>query len=153
MTESNIIPPEQLTLTAERTTSTGHRLMHYDGACSHLHGHNMRWEAEVSFGVPDGEDNMTADLKDIAAVIDRYDHALVLNEDDPYVDALLDAGHDPDAIITTEGDPTCEHVARDLRDTLLDELDDAMWASVEVHETDKYGIRTEPASGEREDWD
>lgn len=124
------------TLSVERSTSTAHRLLHYDGACNNVHGHNMAFDVEVQVDMADtGEGNMPLDLKDVSDVIDQYDHATVLNEDDPLAEVLADLG----PVYTTEGDPTCEVLSQRVADELT-ALDGVGMAVVTVNETDKYGI-------------
>lgn len=125
-------------LEVERTTSTAHRLLHYEGACGNVHGHNMRWEVEVGVAMEkDDESNMPLDLKDISETIDTFDHALVLNANDPltqYADVL------GDVIEVEDGDPTCERMVEVVGDMLV-ELDCVEWVDVTCSETDKYSIR------------
>lgn len=80
-----------ITVTKQMRTETGHRLMDYDGRCSHLHGHSYLWEVTASASAlsPNG---MIVDFKDLKeammAVIDPLDHALILRDDDPMLPAL-----------------------------------------------------------------
>jgi len=66
-------------LDVERSTSTAHRLTHYDGACGNLHGHNMEWNVKVCVDMQGvGDDNMPLDLKDVSGMVDEFDHLVVL---------------------------------------------------------------------------
>lgn len=129
------------TLTVEgHSTSTAHRLLHYDGACNNVHGHNMVWNVELKVTVPDDEHNMALDFKDVSGLLDDYDHAIILNEDDPLVnapDGVVDLLGD---VILTEGDPTCERVGQDVAERFVDEFDNVLYAEVTMYETDKYGM-------------
>lgn len=131
---------DRRSLNVERSTSTGHRLTHYDGVCGNIHGHNMKWNVSVDVDMNEsGEDNMPLDLKDISNTIDKVDHALLLNEDDPLlqeVDKEL-LGE----VYTFEGDPTCEVMAKWMAEELVN-LDAVHYVEVEVSETDKYSVET-----------
>ena len=131
-----------MNLTIERTTSTGHRLSHYEGACHNIHGHNLRWTVNVTVDMAEaGSENMAVDLKDISETIDTFDHALVLNGNDTLV-------HRRDVeclgeIVTTDGDPTCEYLA-DWMAQRIYELDDSIQSvDLELAETEKYAVSTE----------
>ncbi|MDD4255981.1 MAG: 6-carboxytetrahydropterin synthase [Methanofollis sp.] len=83
-----------------------HRLLHYQGKCHRLHGH--RWRVEVWIrGTPDEKTGILVDYNDIKEVVDRFDHQVVLNEEDPMV-ACLRQFQD---VVTTVGDPTSEVLA------------------------------------------
>lgn len=121
-----------------KTTSTAHRLLHYDGACNHVHGHNMRWDVEVIVSMIDtGGDNMPVDFKDLDDLIDRYDHAILLNEDDP-IAQLQELGE----TFTFNGDPTCELLAKDVAMDILVRFASVKHVKVTLAETDKYSITT-----------
>lgn len=140
------------TLEVERSTSTAHRLKHYDGACTNVHGHNMEWEVEVEVSMEGvGEDNMPLDFKDVSDLIDETDHAVLLNEDDPLVPGSLVPGGEAeryfvDALgdcILFEGDPTCEMVSKWMARRLVEEVEAAIHAEVTLWETSKYSITSE----------
>jgi 6-pyruvoyltetrahydropterin/6-carboxytetrahydropterin synthase len=90
-----------------------HRLLHYQGKCFNLHGH--RWKVEV--WIEGGIDETTKILVDynvIKEVIERFDHQVVLNEQDPMVPCLQQFQQ----VITTPGDPTSELLAGLMRDLI-----------------------------------
>jgi 6-pyruvoyltetrahydropterin/6-carboxytetrahydropterin synthase len=92
---------------------TSHRLLHYKGKCANLHGH--RWKVEVWMeGEPDPETQILIDYSLIKQVIDKYDHQIILNIDDPLV-LRIQEFH---PVITTPGDPTSELMAAIIRDDL-----------------------------------
>ena len=92
---------------------TSHRLLHYKGKCANLHGH--RWKVEVWMeGEPDPETQILIDYSLIKQVIDKYDHQIILNIDDPMV-LRIQEFH---PVITTPGDPTSELMAAIIRDDL-----------------------------------
>jgi len=125
----------QRTVTVERSTSTAHRLRHYDGACGNVHGHNIRWELTLTVNMETtGDDNMPLDFKRVSDLIDETDHAILLNENDP-----LTASDHLGAVIEFDGDPTTEHVAQWMADQLVS-LAVVTAAEVTMYETDKYGM-------------
>jgi 6-pyruvoyltetrahydropterin/6-carboxytetrahydropterin synthase len=93
---------------------TSHRLLHYQGKCANLHGH--RWKVEVWMeGEPDPATQILIDYSVIKQAIDKYDHQIILNQDDPMVSAIR--AFNP--VITTPGDPTSELMAAIIRNDLL----------------------------------
>lgn len=137
------------TLKVERSTSTAHRLTHYDGVCGNMHGHNMEWHAVVTVSMHGvGDDNMPLDLKEIADVIDSVDHAVVLNEYDPLVEAIAPLEEVTlDSVlgdyIIFEGDPTCEVLAHWMARQIYEASDAVQHVDITVHETSKYGLGAE----------
>ena len=92
---------------------TSHRLLHYIGKCANLHGH--RWKIEVWMeGEPDPETQILIDYSLIKKIIDKYDHQIILNEEDPMV-PRIEEFH---PVITTHGEPTSELMAVIIRDDL-----------------------------------
>ena len=77
-----------LTVTKELRTETAHRLMDYDGRCSHMHGHSYLWQVTAT-GPELTSNGMIVDFKDLKkamnTVLDPLDHALVLRNDDPLI--------------------------------------------------------------------
>ncbi|HNQ29498.1 MAG: 6-pyruvoyl tetrahydropterin synthase [Methanoregulaceae archaeon PtaB.Bin009] len=95
-----------------------HRLLHYKGKCACLHGH--RWKVEVWMeGQVDGRTGILVDYNTIKNVIERYDHQIILNEQDPMVAAIL-AFH---PVITTPGEPTSELLATLIAGMLNEECE------------------------------
>ena len=83
-----------------------HRLMHYHGKCSQLHGH--RWRVEVWMeGSVDDATRILVDYNTIKSIIERFDHQTILNQDDPMVPCI--GQFQP--VMTTPGDPTSELLA------------------------------------------
>jgi 6-pyruvoyltetrahydropterin/6-carboxytetrahydropterin synthase len=90
-----------------------HRLMHYVGKCSRLHGH--RWSVEVWIdGTPDEKTQILIDYNIIKNIINVYDHQVILNKEDPMAE-VLSRFQTP---VLTNGDPTSELLAVDIRDRL-----------------------------------
>jgi 6-pyruvoyltetrahydropterin/6-carboxytetrahydropterin synthase len=91
-----------------------HRLLHYEGKCRNLHGH--RWRVEVWLaGEIDGKTGILVDFNVIKEVIERFDHQVVLNREDPMVACLEEF----QPVVTTDGDPSSEVLAGEIR-RLLD---------------------------------
>ena len=91
-----------------------HRLLHYEGKCRNLHGH--RWRVEVWLaGEPDARTGILVDFNVIKEVIERFDHQVILNREDPMVACLAEF----QPVVTTGGDPSSEVLAGEIR-RLLD---------------------------------
>jgi 6-pyruvoyltetrahydropterin/6-carboxytetrahydropterin synthase len=94
---------------------TSHRLLHYKGKCANLHGH--RWKIEVWMeGEPDPVTQILIDYSLIKQVINKYDHQIILNRDDPMVPRIQEFH----PVITTPGEPTSELIAVLMRDDLYE---------------------------------
>jgi len=92
---------------------TSHRLLHYIGKCANLHGH--RWRIEVWIeGEPDPTTQILIDYSLIKKIIDKYDHQIILNEEDPMVPRIKEFH----PVITTPEDPTSELMAVIIRNDL-----------------------------------
>lgn len=93
-----------------------HRLLHYVGKCNCLHGH--RWKVEVWIeGVVNEKTKIVLDYNVIKKVIEKFDHQVILNKDDPMV-MCLEKFQKP---ITTPGDPTSELLAQIIKNMLNNE--------------------------------
>lgn len=164
---------DQLNLTVEMTTSTAHRLSHYDGACSSVHGHNMGWDVTIEFAYSaNHEDNMSVDFKEVSDLIDEVDHALLLNNDDPIAQERIANeenwtwidGNQQNPVVgwTTfntakygkvfifDGDPTVEILTEWLLSRIMNKYDTAIRANATVSETDKYEISRKAWNGKYE---
>lgn len=91
----------------------GHRLVHYEGKCRHLHGHNGRVRIEIE---GDGLDSrgMLADFGDIKRIMkkwidDNLDHRMILSREDPALEYFRASG-EPHYVI--DENPTAEAIAR-----------------------------------------
>ena len=91
----------------------GHRLMDYDGKCSHPHGHNGAVELELASEKLDDKGMVVdfTDVKRIASTLieDELDHRMLLRKDDPLVPYLDRLGEKP--YVMSEN-PTAENIAR-----------------------------------------
>lgn len=163
---------DKLDLNVEMTTSTAHRLTHYDGACSSVHGHNIGWDVSIQFAYSaNHEDNMSVDFKEVSDLIDDVDHALLLNKDDPIAqERSVDQNEDEwtwldgnqqnpvvgwscystnkyGKVFIFNGDPTVEILTEWFLSRLITQYDTLIRASAEVSETDKYSIERNAWNG------
>lgn len=101
------------TIYKETHFDAAHRLMHYDGKCSRLHGH--RWSIEVWMtGEINEKTKILIDYNIIKNIIDVYDHQIILNKDDPIAAAIAGI----QTPVFTDGDPTSELLAEDIKTRL-----------------------------------
>lgn len=119
-----------------------HRLLHYQGKCFQLHGHQWRVETWIE-GTIDERTGIVLDYNCIKEVVGRFDHQVILNADDPMV-ASIEAFH---PVVTTPGDPTSELLAGLIADMINTEAArqglDARVAKIRVWEsTSCYAERT-----------
>ncbi|MEM0983896.1 MAG: 6-carboxytetrahydropterin synthase [Planctomycetota bacterium] len=93
---------------------SGHMLSKHPGRCRYPHGHSRRVDVIVSAETLDDHD-MVCDFKalklTLADYLDRLDHALVVNKDDPSIVHLREGGI-ADRVIELDEDPTTEVLAR-----------------------------------------
>lgn len=138
---------ERRELTVERSTSTAHRLLHYDGACGNVHGHNLDWDIELVVSMEyAGEDNMPLDFKEVSDKIDETDHTTILNIEDPLLNHRELLGDKE--VIVMDGDPTCEVLAQWMASRLVREVDAVLCAEVTLKETEKYGMTAKASAGD-----
>ena len=91
----------------------GHRLMHYEGKCRHLHGHNGKVEIELSQETLD-QRGMVVDFDDIKRTIQTWideelDHKMLLGKHDPALALLRQLG---EPVFTLDDNPTAENIAK-----------------------------------------
>ena len=91
----------------------GHRLLDYEGACAHPHGHNGLVEIALESEALDHR-GMVFDFgdvkRDVKAWIDaRMDHQMILRKDDPLVPWLEEQG---EPFMILDDNPTAENIAR-----------------------------------------
>lgn len=95
----------------------GHRLLHYEGKCRHLHGHNGR--VLITMEAPDlDEKGMVLDFGEIKRVVSRWideqlDHRMILCRDDPALPVLKQLG---EPVYVLDVNPTAENIARLIYD-------------------------------------
>lgn len=116
----------KIRVTKRFTFEMAHALRCHDGLCAHIHGHSyvldITLEGEPARAHGDPKDGMVIDFADLkkivkSRVIDVYDHALVLQEDERgtinEADALFGR------TLFTPWQPTCENMLLHIVDTLL----------------------------------
>lgn len=91
----------------------GHRLKDYDGVCQHLHGHNGRAILTMASDQLD-EQGMVHDFRDAKDKVkgwvdEHFDHTMVLQESDPVLPVLQEAG---EKVTVIDCPPTAENIAR-----------------------------------------
>ena len=101
---------------------SGHRLSKHKGACHNIHGHNYAIEIQLSSEVLDSNDMVIDfhDLKGLAlALLDRFDHATVLNPmDEANIVHLNKMDYKLEFISKTNEDPTAEVFSKYLYQNL-----------------------------------
>jgi 6-pyruvoyltetrahydropterin/6-carboxytetrahydropterin synthase len=107
-----------------------HALADYDGLCRHIHGHSYKLHVTVSGRMIEEKghpkNGMVMDFKDLKPIVkehivDRLDHALVLQEGAyPTLETPL-ASLDMKVVYTTYP-PTCERMLQDFAHTISNHL-------------------------------
>jgi len=109
--------------------AAAHRLVHYNGKCERLHGHNYKVRAWAS-GENLGEGGMLVDFsllkKALGEVVARLDHS-DLNEIPQFAD-----------------DPSAERIARYIFDGMMALMPDLPLSAIDVFETDTSMARYRP---------
>lgn len=95
----------------------GHRLLHYDGKCRYLHGHNGRAILTLEAAELD-KLGMVVDFSRIKEVVSRWidetlDHKMLLHRDDPALPLLRRLG---EPVHVLDVNPTAENIARLIYD-------------------------------------
>jgi 6-pyruvoyltetrahydropterin/6-carboxytetrahydropterin synthase len=91
----------------------GHRLLHYEGKCQHLHGHNARVVIALQSPTLDHR-GMLMDFVEIKRKVqcwidENLDHNMLLCRDDPILPVLQAHG---ERVFVMEHNPTAESIAR-----------------------------------------
>lgn len=109
---------QQARVTKQFTFEMAHALYGYDGPCKNIHGHTYHLEVTLRGEPLDDATNvkngMVVDfsvIKQIVMeeVVSIYDHALVFNEDAPYVKSDL-LTTEFEKVFTVPFQPTCENL-------------------------------------------
>ena len=122
----------KIRITKQFTFETAHALYGYDGKCRNIHGHSYKLDVTV-IGEPITDmDNVKCgmvidfgDLKQIvkSQVVDKMDHAIILNKETPHVElaqTLKSSGHD---VILVDYQPTSENMVIDFAKSIQSRLD------------------------------
>lgn len=97
----------------------GHRLLHYEGKCACIHGHNGILEIELRSKDLDKQ-GMVCDFGEIDSiakkfVLQKLDHTLILHSKDPLVKTLKETN---EKFFTLKSNPTAENIAKFIFETL-----------------------------------
>ncbi len=100
-------------VTREITFCYGHRLLHYDGKCRHLHGHNGKAVITLA-GENLDQLGMVLDFTRLKRVVGGWidaelDHKMLLHKDDPALAYLREQG---EPVYVLDVNPTAENIAR-----------------------------------------
>ena len=104
-----------------------HALYGYDGPCKNIHGHS--YELVVTVGGKPLNDpahpkhGMVMDFSDLkeivkSQIVDRHDHALVLNGNSPHRN-IPDLNANFEKVMFVDYQPTCENMLMDFKDRIL----------------------------------
>jgi 6-pyruvoyltetrahydropterin/6-carboxytetrahydropterin synthase len=114
-------------LKAEHSFDSAHFLARYEGKCSNIHGHRWRVEIEVQSEtlINEGQlDGMVVDFgdlkKDVKAMVDFYDHALIIQSGTMREETLGCLKEDGFHIIEVNFRPTAENFASFFYHTMMD---------------------------------
>lgn len=132
-----------LTLTRRFTFEMAHALSGYDGACRHIHGHSYKLYITIlgaaSTDTSSPKLGMVIDFTDLKrvvneAIIDRFDHALVLRSGslDPRFEA--DVVKEWQKLVFTPYQPTCENMVVEFANSLIPKLP----SGIKLHEIKLY---------------
>jgi len=100
----------------ERTIDAGHRVVGHKGKCQYLHGHTYTIKVELRSPVLTGP-GFVLDFGDVKELIDRWDHKMLLWDEDPFFQEL--GGVIPDTmetygLVNVPFNPTAENMASNL---------------------------------------
>ena len=102
---------------------SGHMLSKHPDRCRFPHGHSRRVDVVLSSDSLDTND-MVCDFKTLRLALDvfldRFDHAMVVNSEDPILSQLT--SFDERVIVLPSVDPTTEVMAQHIYDFLAGEL-------------------------------
>ena len=131
-------------LTRKFPFEMAHALYGYDGPCKNIHGHSYRLEVTIlgtalqESGHP--KDGMLMDFGDLKrivneAVVNQFDHALVLNGRSPHKELEM-IKDNFEKIIYVDYQPTCENLLLDFRERIASRLPVSVRVvSMRLHET------------------
>jgi len=104
-------------ITKEIRFCYGHRLLHYDGKCRYLHGHNGRAVITLAAAGLDAL-GMVMDFSNIKKVVggwidEHLDHRMLLHKNDPVLPELKRQG---EPVFLLDDNPTAENIAKLIYD-------------------------------------
>jgi 6-pyruvoyltetrahydropterin/6-carboxytetrahydropterin synthase len=114
-------------LKTEHSFDSAHFLSNYEGKCKNIHGHRWKVEIEVQSEtlIKDGQlAGMVVDFgdlkKDVKAMVDYYDHALIIEQNTMREETLNCLNNDGFKIIEVNFRPTAENFAAFFFKTMKD---------------------------------
>ena len=109
---------QKVRVTKKFTFDMAHALYGYDGPCKNIHGHTYHLSVTL-IGTPiqdngDVKLGMVVDFGDLKKIVkdnilEKYDHALVLNKDAPYSQSEF-ISNEFEKVILVPYQPTCENL-------------------------------------------
>lgn len=132
-------------LSKEFNFDMAHALKGYDGLCKNIHGHSYTLVVTV-IGIPvhdnqSPKNGMLIDFKELKKlikerIIDRLDHALVLNSESPR-ELITELYKHYDKVVLAQYQPTTENMIVDLANQIMELLPEHLdLYSVLLRETD-----------------
>jgi len=114
-------------ITKQFTFEMAHALKGHDGPCRHIHGHSYVLDVTlIGHAIPDSGSPQLGMLMDFGklkkivrpAIVEVFDHALVLNRDYPQVE--INTTHELfEKLILVDYQPTCENMLSDFAARLI----------------------------------
>lgn len=135
----------KIRVTKEFRFETGHALHGYDGLCKNIHGHSYRlFVTVIGEPITDTQNKklgMVIDFGDLKRIVnkeivDKFDHALVLNESQK--DEIIQVKNSPlfDRYYLLPYQPTCENMVADFAERIKKNLPQGVELfSLKMHET------------------
>lgn len=129
-----------------------HALFGYDGPCKNIHGHTYNLSVTLRGKVLKNNSNpkngMVIDFGDLKKIvkeniIDKYDHALVLNENAPYSKSEV-ISNEFEKVILAPYQPTCENLMLDFV---------AILNPLFTEETELISVKLEETPTSYSEWD
>lgn len=117
----------QIRVTKEFRFEMAHALSGYDGPCKNIHGHSYTLSVTIKGEPVDDTKNpkrgMVMDFGDLkkivtSEIIEKFDHALMLNKMHPLVPVL----HTDHKIVPVDFQPTCENMLVYFSELILPRL-------------------------------
>jgi 6-pyruvoyltetrahydropterin/6-carboxytetrahydropterin synthase len=109
---------KKVRVTKKFTFDMAHALFGYDGPCKNIHGHTYHLSVTLIGSPTQDTDNVKlgmvidfSDLKKIIkdAILEKFDHALVLNDQAPYSKSEI-ISNEFEKVILVAYQPTCENL-------------------------------------------
>jgi len=101
------------------TVESGHMLSKHPERCKYPHGHTRTVEVVVAGDSLD-ENGMLVDFKALRLAlqetIERYDHAMAVNSNDPLLPTLRNLYPEDAVVVFENAEPTTEAIAKDIFD-------------------------------------